>query len=117
VSEREIPVEERLDAIYHLLAIVFMAVGAVHGAGAFREVLTPGGQLHTVATQIRSALIVIVPLLLVWLVWRTVSLKARAGRGKSLAGRWLHSRCDPAGGRDSGPGDLRHVGHDARIVG
>jgi hypothetical protein len=85
VSERGIPVEERLDAIYRLVAILFLGVGAVHGIGALRDVLATGSVVLTVATPVRSAFIVIIPLLCLWVVWRAVSLKARAGRGAGLA--------------------------------
>lgn len=84
MSEQGISVEERLDALYRLLAVLFLGVGIVHATGALREVLAPGS-LMTIATQVRRAFIVIIPLLCVWLVWRAVSLKARAGQGASLA--------------------------------
>lgn len=85
MSERGTSVEESLDALYRLVAVVFLGVGAVHGVGALREVLASGGLMHTIATQVGRAFIVIIPLLCLWLVWRGVSLKARAGRGVSLA--------------------------------
>lgn len=85
MSERGIPVEERLDAIYRRVAIVFLGVGTVHGAGALRDVLAAGSLILTIATQVRRAFIVIIPLLCVWVVWRAVSLKARAGRRAGLA--------------------------------
>ena len=84
MSERGISVEERLDAVYRLVAIVFLGVGTVHGVAALRYVLTAGSLMHMLATQVRSAFLVIIPLLCVWVVWRAVSLKARAARGAGL---------------------------------
>jgi hypothetical protein len=74
-----------MDAVYRLVAFVFLGVGTVHGVGALREVLMPGGLAHTVATQVGRALIVIMPIFLVWVIWRAMALKTCGGRGRMLA--------------------------------
>lgn len=81
MSERESSAEDRLDANYRLIAILFLCVGGVNGAAAVQLLLNEGGTAFMVVSYVRQALLIITSFLCVFTAWKSLSSTRKYGRG------------------------------------
>ena len=65
--------EDRLDSVYRAVALVFLAIGALHTAAAVQQVVTHGTGFFHAASLFRQSMLVVTLLLCVLAIWRSVS--------------------------------------------
>lgn len=86
MTNRNLSPEDRLDRVYRLIAMVFLVIGTLHVVAALKYVLAGEAWFLDFMRWVRTAVILVVPVLCALTIWSSWSFK-RACAGCSLVVR------------------------------